>query len=209
MKSICVYCGLSSGKRPEYTEAARKLGKELVNRGIRLVYGGARLGLMGIIAQSVLAEGGEVIGIIPRALAEKEACPTDLTELRIVQSMHERKAVMANLSDGFIALPGGLGTLEEIFEILTWLQLGFHNKLCALLNVCGYYDKISIFLNHAVNEQFVKKRHHSLLYIEKDIKRLLNVYERYKSPELERFALHDDQTLNVTNKQAVTTSFSL
>ncbi len=136
MKRICVFCGSSPGARLEYARAARELADLLIKRNIGLVYGGARVGIMGEIASAVLKQGGEVIGVIPQELVEKEVAFTELTDLRIVGSMHERKALMAELSDGFIALPGGLGTIEEFFEVLTWAQLGLHRKPCGLLNVC-------------------------------------------------------------------------
>ncbi|MCP4722847.1 MAG: TIGR00730 family Rossman fold protein, partial [Desulfobacteraceae bacterium] len=156
MKKICVYCGSSPGRHPEYVAAARFLAEELLSRKIGLVYGGAHVGIMGEIADTVLKGGGEVIGIMPRALVDKEVSHPGLTELKIVDSMHQRKAMMADLSHGFIALPGGLGTIEELFEALTWAQLGFHKKPCGLLNARGYYDHLSAFLDHTVEEKFVK-----------------------------------------------------
>ena len=167
MKKICVYCGSNSGKRPEYLEAADALAKELVGRDIGLVYGGASVGIMGRLADTVLAAGGEVIGVIPQMLVDKEVAHGGLSELKIVKSMHERKMMMASLSDGFIALPGGLGTLEELFEIMTWALLGLHQKPCALLNVANYYDQLLGFLEHAVNEQFIKQVHRSMLIADK------------------------------------------
>lgn len=163
MKKICVYCGSNSGKRPEYLEATDALAKELVGRDIGLVYGGASVGIMGRLADTVLAAGGEVIGVIPQMLVDKEVAHGGLSELKIVKSMHERKMMMASLSDGFIALPGGLGTLEELFEIMTWALLGLHQKPCALLNVANYYDQLLGFLEHAVDEQFIKQVHRSML----------------------------------------------
>lgn len=163
MKKICVYCGSNSGKRPEYLEAADALAKELVGRDIGLVYGGASVGIMGRLADTVLAAGGEVIGVIPQMLVDKEVAHGGLSELKVVKSMHERKMMMASLSDGFIALPGGLGTLEELFEIMTWALLGLHQKPCALLNVANYYDQLLGFLEHAVDEQFIKQVHRSML----------------------------------------------
>lgn len=163
MKKICVYCGSNSGIRPEYLAAADVLAKELVGRDIGLVYGGASVGIMGRLADTVLAAGGEVIGVIPQMLVDKEVAHGGLSELKIVKSMHERKMMMASLSDGFIALPGGLGTLEELFEIMTWALLGLHQKPCALLNVAHYYDQLLGFLEHAVNEQFIKQVHRSML----------------------------------------------
>jgi uncharacterized protein (TIGR00730 family) len=147
MKRICVFAGSSAGVRPEYLRAAADLGTVLAARGIELVYGGARVGMMGAVAGAVLAGGGRVTGVIPQALVEKEVAHDGLTELRVVTSMHQRKALMADLSDAFIALPGGWGTLDEMFEILTWAQLGLHRKPCGLLNVSGYFDRLLAFLD--------------------------------------------------------------
>ncbi len=187
MKRICVYCGSSPGKSSEYIDAAHMLGKELVRRGIALVYGGASVGIMGEIADTVLSAGGEVIGIMPQALVDKEISHSGLTDLRVVGSMHERKAMMADISDGFIALPGGLGTIEELFEVLTWSQLGYHRKPCALLNVKGYYDTISQFLNHAVEEQFVKQIHRDMILIEENPNKLLDAMAVYISPAVDKW----------------------
>jgi len=173
MKYICVYCGSSSGRRPEYTDAARRLANVLTKRGYGLVYGGASVGIMGEIADEVLSGGGDVIGVIPQALADKEVAHRGLTELKIVGTMHERKAIMMELADGIIALPGGLGTLEELFEFLTWSQLGLHKKACGLLNISGYYDKLLSFLDHAVEEQFVTQNHRNILLAEDNPERLL------------------------------------
>lgn len=192
LKYLCVYCGSNPGRLPEYRAAARALAEELVRRDIGLVYGGASVGIMGVIADSVLNAGGSVIGVIPRALADKEVSHRGLTELKIVGSMHERKAVMADLADGFIALPGGLGTLEELFEILTWAQLGFHNKPCALLNTGGYYDGLIHFLEHAVNEQFVKPVHRALLLTATDPAKLLDLAQAYHAPVITRFIERDE-----------------
>jgi hypothetical protein len=155
----------------------------MVNRDIGLVYGGASVGIMGEIANAVLEEGGDVIGIIPKGLFKKEVAHTGITELREVDSMHERKSLMADLSDGFIALPGGLGTIEEIFEIITWSQLGIHRKPCGLLNVCQYYDKLIDFLGHAVSEQFIKATHHSTILVDECPETLLEKFEAYEVPE--------------------------
>jgi len=187
MKKICVYCGSSPGKSPEYIEAARILGRELVNRDITLVYGGASVGIMGEIADTVLSAGGEVIGIMPQALADKEISHNGLTDLRVVGSMHERKAMMEDISDGFMALPGGMGTIEELFEVLTWSQLGYHRKPCALLNIKGYYDTITQFLNHAVEEQFVKSIHREMVLIGDNSNRLLDLMAAYKSPRVDKW----------------------
>lgn len=163
MKNICVYCGSSSGRHPVYIQAARELGREMARRGIGLVYGGASIGVMGAIADAVLDSGGDVTGVIPRALMDKEISHAGLTRLKLVETMHERKMTMAGGADGFIALPGGLGTIEELFEILTWSQLGFHDKPCALLDINNYYDHLRRFLAHAESEGFVKKSHREML----------------------------------------------
>ena len=173
MKKICVYCGSKPGKRAGYLTAADELGNELVRQGIGLVYGGGRTGLMGRIADCVVKNGGEATGIIPRSLTHKEAPHEGLSALKIVGSMHERKALMAELSDGFIAMPGGLGTLEELFEALAWAQLGFHQKPCAVFNACGYYDNLAVLLDQAVAEGFVKPTHRGLMIMDDDPARLL------------------------------------
>ena len=183
MKRLCVYCGSSSGRQPVYAQVARQLARAMVNRNIDLVYGGASVGIMGEIANAVLEEGGDVIGIIPKGLFKKEVAHTGVTELREVDSMHERKSLMADLSDGFIALPGGFGTIEEIFEIITWSQLGMHRKPCGLLNVCHYYDKLIGFLDHAVTEQFIKAAHHSTILVDECPDALLEKFEVYEIPE--------------------------
>ncbi len=181
ISSLCIYCGSSSGRSGIYASSAISLAEALVSRNITLVYGGAG---MGILAYSVLKLGGKAIGVIPRALAHKEVAHQNLTELHITQSMHERKMLMAELADGFIALPGGIGTLEELFEIWTWAQLGFHNKPCGLLNIDGYYDLLIGFLEHALAEQFVKKHHHALLMVEKTPDALLDRFDNYQPPAI-------------------------
>lgn len=163
MKSVCVYCGSAAGNSPAYAQAALQLAKELVDRRLELVYGGGNVGLMKVIADEVLRLGGCVTGVIPLALRERELAHADLDHLHIVANMHERKAKMAELSDGFIALPGGIGTLEELFEMFTWLQLGFHQKPLGLFNVDGFYDQLMQFLKHAVDSGFLKPEHHALL----------------------------------------------
>ena len=174
MRRLCVFCGSSAGARPEYLVAAQTLGRVLAEREVALVYGGARVGLMGAVADAALAVGGEVIGVIPRALEEREIAHTGLTELRVVGSMHERKAVMSDLSDAFIALPGGLGTLEELFEVWTWAQLGVHDKPCAVLDVAGYYARLLDFLDHGVREGFVRPAHRGRLLVDEDPARLVD-----------------------------------
>jgi len=163
MRRVCVFTGSSPGARAEYAIAAKQLGRELVSRGHELVYGGGKVGLMGLLADSVLAGGGKVIGVIPEALVAKEVAHGGLSELRVVASMHERKALMSDLSDAFIALPGGLGTLEEFCEVLTWAQLGLHAKPCGMLNVCHYFDALLAFLDRAVEERFLKSEHRALV----------------------------------------------
>ena len=178
---ICVFTGSRHGARPEYAEAARRLGRALVERKYGLVYGGGKVGLMTVIADTMLAMKGHVTGVIPGALVTKEVAHRGLSELRIVESMHERKAVMADLSDGFIAMPGGIGTMEEFFEVLSWAQLGIHNKPCALLNAGGYYRPLINFLDHAVAEDFLKPKHRSLLFIEEEPEKLLDRIEAFIS----------------------------
>ncbi len=187
IKRLCVYCGSSPGKKPEYGKAARQLGSIMVSKNIGLVYGGASVGIMGEIADTVVKGGGEVIGVIPQSLLEKEVAHTGLSDLRVVDSMHERKALMAELSDGFIALPGGLGTIEEFFEVMTWAQLGMHQKPCGLLNVCQYYQKLIDFLNHAVTERFLKEVHRSLVLVEESPDALLQKFEAYETPEVAKW----------------------
>lgn len=165
MKSVCVYCGSSIGSRPEYADAARLLGTMLAESGLALVYGGGKVGLMGTVADAVLAHGGTAIGIIPEALMQKEVGHVGLTELHVVRNMHERKQMMADRADAFIAMPGGVGTFEELFETFTWLQLGYHAKPVGLLNVAGFYDGMLGFLSHAVHEGFLKQVHADMLHV--------------------------------------------
>ncbi|KAI3596202.1 Lysine decarboxylase family [Cupriavidus necator H850] len=165
MKSVCVYCGSSPGNRPEYAEGARLLGRTLAESGLALVYGGGKVGLMGIVADAVMEHGGSAIGIIPDALMQKEVGHRGLTELHVVRNMHERKQMMADRADAFIAMPGGVGTFEELFETFTWLQLGYHDKPVGLLNVAGFYDGLLGFLAHAVQEGFMKQVHADLLHV--------------------------------------------
>jgi uncharacterized protein (TIGR00730 family) len=168
-----VYCGSNAGRRSDYAEAAKDLARALVNRHIDLVYGGASVGVMGVLENTVLAEGGHVIGIIPQGLVDRAVAHPELSDLRVVASMHERKTLMAELSDGFIALPGGLGTLEELFEALTWAQLGLHQKPCGLLNVRHYYRSLIDFLDHAVAEQLLEAVYRAMLLVEEQPARLL------------------------------------
>ena len=182
MTRICVFTGSSPGTLEEYAAAARELARVLVSRHQTLVYGGAKVGLMGVLADTVLAEGGEVVGVIPAHLEAKEVAHRGLTELRVVSSMHERKAVMAELSDGVVALPGGLGTLEELFEMLTWAQLGLHRKPCGVLNVAGYFDRLLEFLDHAVDQRFISELHRGLLLSGDDPTALVDRMMTYKVP---------------------------
>ncbi|MGH3356338.1 MAG: TIGR00730 family Rossman fold protein [Nocardioidaceae bacterium] len=163
MHTVCVFSGSSPGARPEYADAARCLGEEVARRGQRLVYGGASVGLMRVVADAVLDAGGDVVGVMPQHLIDKEIAYPRLTDLRITGSMHERKALMADLSDGFVALPGGYGTLEEFTEVLTWSQLGLQQKPCGLLDVAGFYTALRGFLDHAVSEQFIRPEHRRLV----------------------------------------------
>ncbi len=180
MKRICVFLGSSAGLRPEYADAAQQLGRELVRRRLGLVYGGADVGLMKILADAVLADCGEVIGVIPKMLVEKEIAHQGLTELFVVDSMHQRKATMADLADGFIGLPGGLGTFEELFEVLTWAQLGLHAKPCGLLDVCGYFSQLIQFLDYAVTERFVRQENRELLLCATEPAKLLDLFEEFR-----------------------------
>ncbi len=173
MRRICVFCGSNAGARSEYAEAVRALAAILVERKLGIVYGGGNVGLMGVLADAALGRGGEVIGVIPRKLVDKEVAHRGVTELRIVETMHERKALMNDLSDAFIALPGGFGTLDEFFEVLTWSQLGFHGKPCALLNVAGYYDRMLAMLDHAVTERLLRPAHRELVIADTDPLRLV------------------------------------
>lgn len=187
IKRVCVYCGSSTGINPEYINGARRLAQTFVINNIELVYGGASIGIMGIIADAVLEAGGRVTGIIPEDLMSKEVAHSGLTDLKIVASMHERKAVMSDMSDGFIALPGGIGTFEEMFEILTWAQLGFHRKPVGLLNVSGYFDHLIRFLDHAVDEGFLQSYHRSMLIVEDDPENLLQRFSTYESPVMKKW----------------------
>ena len=190
MKRICVYCGSSSGANPVHREAAENLGALLAARGIGLVYGGGNVGLMGIVADAALQAGGEVIGVIPTALMDKELGHAGVTKLHVTASMHERKQLMADLSDGFISLPGGIGTLEELFETFTWLQLGFHGKPVGLLNVAGFYDHLLAFLRHAADERFLGPAHLESLLVETDAGPLLARMARFRAPSLAKWEAH-------------------
>jgi len=188
MKRICVFCGSSPGARPEYVRAARQLGGILARRKVGLVFGGGRLGMMGQLAQAALENGGEVIGVIPRELYEKKVAFSGLADLRVVESMHERKALMAELADGFMALPGGLGTLEEIFEMMTWAQLGMHGKPCGLLNVAHYYTQLLGFLDQVLAQRFLDAAHRSMILAAEHPEELLRQFEAYRPPAADKAA---------------------
>ena len=187
MKNITVFCGSNSGFRHDYRQAAETLARLFVQNDIRLIYGGGNVGLMGIIADEVMRRGGEVIGIIPDSLDRKEVGHRGITELRVVESMHERKAQMAELADGFIAMPGGIGTFEEFFEILTWAQLGFHDKPCAVLNIAGYYDGLLALCDNAVSEGFLRPAHRQLILEDSDPETLLEKMRNLKPLRLEKW----------------------
>lgn len=192
MKNITVFCGSNSGFRTEYAEAAKNLARLFVQENIRLVYGGGNVGLMGIIADEVMSAGGEVIGIIPDSLDKKEVGHRGITELRVVSSMHERKALMAELTDGFIAMPGGIGTFEEFFEILTWAQLGFHEKPCAVLNIAGYYDGLLALCDTAVSEGFLRHAHRQLILEDSNPVFLLEKMKNFQPARLEKWLDKED-----------------
>jgi len=179
---VCVFCGSSSGAVPDFAELAERLGALLAARRLGLVYGGASVGLMGRLAGAALAAGGEVIGVIPRSLVEMEVAHTGLSELRVVGTMHERKALMADLADAFIALPGGIGTLDELFEVLTWAQLGLHTKPVGLLDCAHYFAALLAFLDRAVSARFVQPVHRAMLLVDEDPARLLAAFEAYTAP---------------------------
>ncbi|HVN85798.1 MAG TPA: TIGR00730 family Rossman fold protein [Candidatus Binatia bacterium] len=182
LRRVCVFCGSSQGARPAYGDAATKLGVTLARRSIELVYGGGNIGLMGVLADATLAAGGKVIGVIPESLRRLEVAHEGLSDLRVVHSMHERKAVMADLSDGFVALPGGLGTFEELLEIMTWSQLGIHNKPVGLLDVAGYFDALVALLQHAVAEKFLRIEHYRQLLVATEPDALVEQLAAYRPP---------------------------
>ena len=184
IRRLAIFCGSNPGARPDYVEAARSLGRLLAQRGIGIVYGGSNVGLMAALADAMMDEFGDIIGVIPRMLVEREVANTALTDLRVVGSMHERKAMMAELADGFVALPGGIGTLEEFFETWTWGQLGMHTKPCGLLNVAGYFDPLLEFLDHSVAERFVRDVHRAMVVVESDPAELLARFESYEPPRV-------------------------
>ncbi|MCV0428839.1 MAG: TIGR00730 family Rossman fold protein [Roseibium sp.] len=192
MKSICVFCGSSHGALETYGDAARDTGRIIAENGYRLVYGGAKVGLMGTVADAALDAGGEVVGVLPKSLQNKEIGHDGLNELHLVGSMHERKALMADLSDGFIALPGGVGTLEEIFEVWTWGQLGYHAKPCGFLNVEGYYDQLIAFLDHQTREGFTKKAMRDMAQVAETPDALIDRFKNYVPPSTPKWIKKDE-----------------
>ena len=192
MKRICVFCGSSVGRQSLYQDAATAMGSLLASRGIGLVYGGGNVGLMGVIAGAVLAGGGEVIGVIPRSLADREIAHTGVTDLRVVDSMHARKAMMADLSDAFIAMPGGVGTFEEFFEAVTWTQLGVHRKPCGLLNTAGFYTPLAAFIDQAVTEGFIKPVHRASIVVDDHPERLLDSLAQVELPDVPKWIRREE-----------------
>lgn len=187
IKQLCVFCGSSAGTDASYADAAGELGAAMVARDIGLVYGGGGVGLMGLVADAVLAADREVIGVIPRALKERELAHADVSDMRVVETMHERKALMAELSDAFVALPGGIGTLEEFFEVWTWGQLGVHRKPCGLLNVAGYFDPLLTLIDHMVAAEFLRPAHRAMVVVEQSPTRLLERLANYTPPDTNRW----------------------
>ncbi len=187
LKSVCVFCGSNVGARPDYASAARDLGTELVARDFRLVYGGGNVGLMGVIADAVLDAGGHVTGVIPQALAQKELAHPRAQEMHVVGSMHERKAMMSDLSDGFIAMPGGLGTLEEFFEVLTWAQLGFHRKPVGLLNPESFFNPLLAFIDAACEESFIRWSHRQIIISSDQPSEILDMFQSYQAPAVDKW----------------------
>jgi hypothetical protein len=193
MQSVCVFCGSNFGAREAYSQAAVALGRTIARRGLRLVYGGAKVGLMGIVADAALAAGGTVTGVMPTALVQREVAHAGLTELHEVGSMHERKKLMADLSDGFVALPGGAGTLEELFEIWTWAQLGHHRKPVGVLNVAGFFDGLLRFLDHQSEERFMRAEHRGMLLAGTDPAELLDRFATYQAPAVDKWIRRDER----------------
>lgn len=204
MKRILVFCGSSPGRRPEYTERGAELGRLLVERGLGVVYGGASVGVMGALADGALAAGGEVIGVIPKRLTELEIAHAGLSELHIVDTMHQRKALMHELSDAVIALPGGAGTLDELFELFTWSQLGLHRKPMGLLDVANYWQPLLAFLDHAVNERFLRSEHRDMLLVERDAGALIDRLGSFEHPFRDKWIdrVADDQVVPNTRSPA-------
>ena len=193
MKRVCVFCGSSPGNNPQYREFAEAMGRLLARKKIGLVYGGGHVGLMGVVADAVLAGGGEAIGVIPQALADREIAHSGLSDLRVVDSMHTRKALMADLSDAFIAMPGGVGTFEEIFEAITWTQLGVHRKPCGFLNAAAFYTPLIAFIDQAVSEGFIKPVHRQMIVVDDNPERLLDTLAATVLPDVPKW-IRQDQT---------------
>lgn len=187
IKSVCIFCGSNTGRDPVYVEATRRLVRILAVAGIKIVFGGGKVGLMGVVAESAIEAKAHVIGITPRRLLEHEVVHKGLTELHVVDSMHERKVMMSRLSDAFIVLPGGMGTLDETFEVLTLTQLGVHRKACGLLNIAGFYDRLVDFLDHAVDERFIRAEHRGMIVVETDPQRLLEGLQNWTMPEVSKW----------------------
>jgi uncharacterized protein (TIGR00730 family) len=186
-KRVCIFCGSADGARPIYTEAAAALGRGIAEREWTLVFGGSRMGLMGAVANAALEAGGQVIGVIPQSLVDREIAHTGLTKLHVVKTMHERKAMMADLSDAIVALPGGFGTLDEFAEIVTWAQLGYHRKAVCLLNIDGYYEPFMAFVNHMAREGFIRPHHTSIIVIENTVPAMLNTLMTYEPPLIDKW----------------------
>ena len=193
LSSVCVFCGSNGGADPAYLAAAEAVGAGLAQRGIRIVYGGGRVGLMGALADSARAAGGEVVGVMPQALVDREIGHTGIDDLRVVDTMHERKALMVELAEAFIGLPGGIGTLEELFEVYTWAQLGIHAKPLALLDVAGYYEPLAAFLDHAVAQRFLRAETRGMLAVADSIEGVLETFERWRPPAMHKW-IDLDQT---------------
>jgi uncharacterized protein (TIGR00730 family) len=187
LSSVCVFCGSNGGADPAYLAAAEAVGAGLAQRGIRVVYGGGRVGLMGALADSARAAGGEVVGVMPQALVDREIGHTGIDDLRVVATMHERKALMVELADAFVALPGGIGTLEELFEVYTWAQLGIHAKPLALLDVAGYYQPLAAFLDHAVAQRFLRAETRAMLAVADTIEGVLETFDRWRAPAMHKW----------------------
>ncbi len=193
LRRLCVFCGSSKGQRADYLHAAQTLGRTLAEQRIELVYGGGNVGLMGAVADAVITHGGHVIGVIPESLMAKEVGHRGLPDLRIVKTMHERKALMAEMSDGFIALPGGYGTFDELFEIITWAQLGIHTKPVGILNVAGFFDPLLALVDHAIQERFVRAEQRALIHTQAEIPALLNAMREHRPPTVHKWI--DKETL--------------
>jgi uncharacterized protein (TIGR00730 family) len=193
IKRLCVFCGSSTGTRPAYREAAARLGNQLASSAVALVYGGGRVGLMGVLADTVLKGGGEAIGVMPRALVEKEIAHPTLTRLHVVESMHERKALMADLADAFVLLPGGFGSWEEFCEVVTWLQLGMHRKPCGILNVAGYYDALLKLISHAASEGFLVAAHQEMVCVQDNVEQLLAQLSTVSLPTRAKWASEQER----------------